>query len=86
MYEGEEHKYIVTVKRVQRRQLPRDANIVSSHVVYKIKVEDDDSLRLKARIAPHGNEDSDTKNPRLDCCTCAPIGVRAVTTVAAIRR
>lgn len=85
-YEREEQKYIATVKRVQRRQVPRDANIVSSHVVYKIKVEDDDSLPLKARIAPQGNEDSDTENHRSDCCTCAPIGIRAVTTVAAIRR
>lgn len=38
--------------------VPTDANIISSHIVYKIKVEDDDSLHLKDRIAPHGIEES----------------------------
>lgn len=86
VYEREEQKYIATVKCVQRRQVLRDSNIVSSHVVYKIRVEDDDSLRLKARISPHGNKDSDTENLWSDFCTCALIGIRTVTTVAAVSR
>ena len=84
-YDAEEEKYISTVKRVPRRKVPRDANIVSSHVVYRIKVEDDDSLRLKARIAPHGNEDSDIENLKTDCCMCPPSGIRVITVTATVR-
>lgn len=54
-YQKEEDKYIQTDHRVHRKTVPHDANIISSHVFYKIKVKEDDSLRLKARIAPHRN-------------------------------
>lgn len=36
-YESEETKYLKEVKRVLRKQMLRDANMVSSHVVYKGK-------------------------------------------------
>lgn len=71
-YESEEQNYIKTVKLVHRKQVPHDANIVLSHVLYMIKVEDDESLRLKARIAPHDKEDSDAKNLSFYCCMCSP--------------
>lgn len=78
-YENEEAKHIKTVQRIPRWKISRDANVVSSHVVYRIKVEDDDSLRLNARIAPHGNEDSDTENSKTDCCMCPPEGILVLT-------
>lgn len=34
------------------------ANVISSHTLYKVKVKDDHQIRLKVRIASHGNEDS----------------------------
>lgn len=43
-YNVEENKYIETVKSVQRRTVPADASIVLSHVVFKIRLEDDKSL------------------------------------------
>lgn len=39
-YEKEERKYLENVRRVQHKSAPRDANIISSQTVYKIKVED----------------------------------------------
>lgn len=36
--------------------LPKNANVMGSHVIYKQKYEDDKSLKLKSRIAPHGKE------------------------------
>lgn len=85
-YEQEEGKYVKKVQRVLRKNLPLHANIVSSHVVYKIMVEDDESLRLKTRIAPHSNEESDAQNLRSDFCMFLPTGIRVVATVAATKR
>lgn len=83
-YEREKQKCIATVERVQRSQVPRDANIMSSHVVCKIKVEDHDSFRLKARTTVHGSEDSDRENLWSDCFTCAIIEIRTFTTADAV--
>lgn len=81
-YEKEEDKDIHTVHRVHRKTVPHDVKIISLHVVYKIKVEDDDSLRLKARIAPHGNEDSEKSIFSSDCCIFSPTGIRIIILVA----
>lgn len=51
--EAEEMKYIASLRQVPRLQAPWDANIISSHVVYRIRVEDDNSLHITARIASH---------------------------------
>lgn len=85
-YDAEERDYTKNMKRVSRHEVPRDVNIVSSHVMYTIKVEDDDSLRSKARIVPHANEESDTENIHSDCCMCSPTGTRVVVTVAGLRK
>lgn len=50
------------------------------------EVEDDDSLRFKARIAPHGYEDFDSKSLSSDCCMCSPTGIRVLATTDTIRR
>lgn len=39
------------------KDVPSGANVIKSHVLYKVKREDDGYLKLKARIDPHGNED-----------------------------
>lgn len=43
-----------------------DANVVSSHVVYKIKTDEEGKRKLKARIVPHGNQDHDKDIIRKD--------------------
>lgn len=45
-------------KRLLIGEVPDRANVISSRTVYKIKVEEDIALRRKARIVPHGNENS----------------------------
>lgn len=75
-FEAEQLEFKNTVRVVARDDVPSDANIISSHVIYKTKVSDDESLKLKARIAPHGNEDSMRYEMRSDCAMCAQMGVR----------
>lgn len=50
-YENEQTKFLQTCKRVHVSQVPSNSNVISSHVLYKIKQLDDDSLMCKARIA-----------------------------------
>jgi len=56
-YDAEEETFIETVKIFARDDVPDHANVINSHFLYKLKQEDDGTLKLKARIAPHGNED-----------------------------
>lgn len=41
-------------------------------------------MALKARIAPHGNEDSEKERLTTDCQTCPPTGIRIVLSVSAL--
>lgn len=64
-------KYIGNVKRIPRQQVYRDANIVASHEVYRISIDDDDSLKLKASIALHGKKIQKLRTS-LRTAVCAP--------------
>lgn len=57
-YHIEETEFKRTCKTVALHDVPPQANIISSQVLYELKVLDDRTLKLKACIAPHGNEDS----------------------------
>ena len=85
-YFDEENSFKKTVRVVSRYEVPAESNVISSHVIYKIKVTDDGSLKLKARIAPHGNEDSLRYEMRTDCAMCAPMGVRLLISIAAVKK
>lgn len=54
---------------VEESVVPRNANVISSHVVYKIKTEESGRHRLKARIVPHGNKDRMKDQVRKDSAT-----------------
>lgn len=58
--------------------MPDYANIIRSHVLYKIKRRDDGTLTCKARIAPHVNEDRDSQKLRTDSASCTPMGIRVL--------
>ena len=49
--------------------LPLRANVISSHVIYKVKTSEDGSHTLKARIVPHGNKDVYKDDIRKDSST-----------------
>lgn len=53
-------------KPVREDEVAKDANVVRSHVVYKVKTNEDGERALKARICPHGNEDDDKDEVRKD--------------------
>lgn len=54
---------------VDERDIHKGANIISSHVVYKIKTDEAGRHRLKARICPHGNKDAMKDEIRKDSAT-----------------
>ena len=54
---------------VEEKDVPHDANIITSHVVYKIKTAEDGTRTLKSRIVPHGNRDDDKDSIRKDSAT-----------------
>ena len=83
-YRLEEDTFVKGVEVVAIDEVPDGANIINSHVLYKVKQNDDGSLKLKARIAPHGNED-DMKNLLVsDCTICLPTGLRIVESIASL--
>lgn len=61
-------------EQVREKDLPRNANIITSHVVYKIKTDEQGERDLKARIVPHGNRDVEKDSIRKDSAT-AQLGV-----------
>ena len=75
-YRDEENAFVNQCIRVHKSDVPRNANVIRSHVLYKIKTRDDASLTCKARIAPHGNEDRDREHFRTDSACCPPVGIR----------
>ena len=65
--------------------MPAGANIISSHTLYKVKKNDNRSLKLEARIAPHGNEEDLTNVLNKDCSTFPPTGLRILESLASLR-
>lgn len=53
-------------EEVDERYVPWNANVVTSHVVYKVKTDEERDRKLKARIVPHGNEEDDKDSVRKD--------------------
>lgn len=84
-YDAEEAVFLKTVKIVPRGDVPNGANVINSHTVYKVKSNDDGSFKLKARIAPHGNEDALREQLSSDCATCPPVGLRLVESIASLK-
>lgn len=67
------------------KDIPLNANTMSSHVLYRGNAADDNSFSIKARIATHGNEDSFRHVKKTDCCICIPMGFRLVLATAVVR-
>lgn len=51
-------------------------------MLYKIKHNDDQSLKRKANISPHGNEDDIKDTLTKDCSSRRPTGIRTVQSMA----
>ena len=61
--------------------MPKSANIISSHTLYKVKSNDNGQLYIKARIVPHGNRDRMKSVLKTDSNSCSPIGLRLVCSI-----
>ena len=85
-YQLEEDSFIKTVKLVHVSDVPKDANIITSHVIYKVKSNDDGTYKMKARIAPHGNKDKEKEQLKTDSCPCPPTGIRMLLSLATIMK
>ena len=83
-YTAEEDSFLQNCERVHYSDVPANANVVSSHVIYKVKDLDDHSLHCKARIAPHGNKDSEKDGLRTDSSSCPSFGIRLLLFVCTI--
>lgn len=73
-----------THDEVDERQIKRDANVIPSHVVYKIKNEENDVKRMKARLCPNGNRDKLKKTVRKDSATAQFDVIRLILSLATI--
>ena len=47
------------LREVPIDKFPENSNIITSHLIYRLKANDDGSLKMKAEIAPHGNKGKD---------------------------
>lgn len=83
-YMAEQENFLKTCDEVHVNKVPANSNIISSHVLYKIKLRDDKSYMCKARIAPHGNKDRDKHLLKTDSSSCPPIGMRILLSLSII--
>lgn len=85
-YNDEELKFKETVRDIMSATVPENANVITSHVIYKVKLNDDGSFKMKARIAPHGNKDKEKYSLKSDSASCPPTGIRLLLSIAAIMK
>ena len=74
--------WIGAYDEVPEREIPRNANIITSHVVYKVKTDEDGQRKMKARIVPHGNHDNEKDNVRKDSSNASLFVVRLLLSLA----
>lgn len=83
-YAIEEKTFLKTARSLYHRYVPDGANVIISHTLYKVKHNNDGTLKLKARKAPHGNEDDPQHLLNKDCSMCPPTGLRILESSASL--
>lgn len=68
-YSKLEAQFVQQVRQVSINDLPRNPNVISSHVLCKVKEDDDGHKSIKAPIAPHGNKDREKFSLKTDSAT-----------------
>ena len=66
--------------------IPPGSNIVGSHVVYRVKQDDNSALKFKARLVVHGNEDVQKNDVRKDAATAHLTTIRLILSMATLFR
>lgn len=85
-YNKEELNLKLSVRIVSISYILQNGNVISSHVIYKVKVEDEHYLPLRARIFPHYNEDSPKYSFQSDCSMFSPVEMRINLSVASFQK
>lgn len=57
-FESEKKSFLQTVELIPMDNIVQVCNIIGSHTIYKIKINDDKSVKLKAYILSHENKES----------------------------
>lgn len=83
-YEEEEQNCQGVYQPVLQAEVPRSANAISSHVSYKVKVNEDGTLKLKARICPHGIRDKDKDGILKDSAAAQFLVIRFMLSLSAL--
>ena len=65
-------------------KVPKNANVIGSHVLYKVKELDDGNKICKARNAPHGNGDKEKNHLKKDFAACPPLGFHILLSICTI--
>lgn len=73
-------------KRVKRKDLPPDANVISTRMVLAVKDVGTESEKFKARLAAHGHKDREKEGRVHNSPTIRPISLRLLLSTAAIKR
>ena len=69
---------------IHEHAVPKHANIVRSHTVFKVKTDESGKLSLKSRIVAHGNEDREKDSIRKDSAAAQFVVIRILLSLAAI--
>ena len=85
-YHDKEMKFLKTVSEFPIDKLPKNSNVITSHVIYKVKANDYGSFKMKARIAPHGYKDKDKDMLNNDSPQCPPTGKRILLSISTIMK
>lgn len=72
-YDSEETAFQKTVTTLSLHDVPPNAHTIGTHVIFELQVADINIL--KARIAPHGNEEIIEGQIRSDCAICSLVGM-----------
>lgn len=68
-YRNEELDFKKTIKLIQGDNVSKIAKTIRSHVIYKIRINDDHTMKVKARIAPQGPKDKEKDDLKTGCAT-----------------
>lgn len=71
-------------KVVKRFSLPPDANMIWRNVIYKVKLNDDLSLNLKAKLCTDPIEDVDKAAIKAGNCVCSTLGILVLLLISSI--
>ena len=79
-----ETKFIKTIINLPVINVPKNSNVISSDMIYKGKANDDESMRLKARIAPLETRNELNPHPKPTQLNVHPTGIRIMCSIASI--